>query len=204
MFSNAQRGFAFVELMIALGIGSLLLASMYSFYTHQQKIHTIRESIAEMQQNARIAMARMVREIRMARYDPTDTSGARIVAANANLLQFTMDIADDSGTGDPDGDIGDTNETLTYTLYDADGDGDLDLGPGGMADPIAENIQSLTFKYTMLDGTTTTIPANLGQIWAIQICLIARTDIPDSDYPENDGYRTYSLTSLITPRNLAL
>ena len=202
MVLYSKKGFTLVELMIALAISSLLLASLYTFYTHQRKIHAVREAVAEMQQNARLGMAIMVREIRMAGYDPLSTAGAGIVTASSTSLQFTQDITDDSGTGDSDGDTDDANETISYTLYDADTDGDLDLGAGGTAVPITENIQSLSFTYILADGTSTGSPASLTEIRSIQVSLTARTSSPDPHYLDNGGYRTYTLTSLVTPRNL--
>ena len=67
-------------MLIALAIGSLLLASLYNFYLTQKKTHDIREQIAEMQQNARVGMALMVREIRLAGYNPTGIPGVGIMA----------------------------------------------------------------------------------------------------------------------------
>jgi len=50
-------------------------------------------------------------------------------------------------------------------------------------------------------GTSTTTTANIRQI---RITITARTATPDPRYSANGGYRTYRLTSLVTPKNLAL
>jgi type IV pilus assembly protein PilW len=203
MYPASQHGFTLTELLIAVAIGALMLASVYSFYMNQRKVHTVREQVADMQQNARIGMALMVQEIRMAGYDPQGAN-AGIVAATANMVQFTMDITNNAGTGEPDGDIGDLNENITYRLQDADGDGDLDLvrrrTADGAFEPVAENIQSLAFMYTLADGTLTATPGDPGQVRTIQIVLTAQTRYAD---PALGGYRTYTLRSVTTPRNLA-
>ena len=203
MYPASQRGFTLTELMIAVAIGSLMLASVYSFYINQRHVHTVREQVADMQQNARIGMALIMQELRMAGYDPQGV-GAGMVAATAQMLQFTMDITNNASTGEPDGDITDPNENVTYRLQDADGDGDLDLVRRrighGVFEPVAENIQSLAFMYTLADGTLTATPDDPGQIRTIQIVLTAHSQYPD---PALGGYRTYTLRSVTTPRNLA-
>jgi hypothetical protein len=68
----------------------------------------------------------------------------------------------------------------------------------------AENIQSFTFVYLKADGVTEiTTSAENDDIRQIKITITARTAKPDPDYTANGGYRTYTLTSYITPRNLA-
>jgi type IV pilus assembly protein PilW len=202
--SNIQKGFTLIELLIALAVGSLLLTGIYNFYITQSKIHAVREQVAEMHQNARIGMALMTREIRMAGYDPTGQAGAAIIAATPTSIQVTIDLNEDGVIGGATG----PDEDLTYLLYDSGGDGDLDLGRkpgGGSTDPVAENFASLAFSYTLTDGTVTDSPSaeELSQIRQVKIVLTAQTAWPDSNYPDNGGHRTYTLQSVITPRNLA-
>ena len=195
-----QKGFTLIEMLIALAIGSLLLASLYNFYLTQKKTHDLREQIAEMQQNARVGMALMVREIRLAGYNPTGIPGVGIMAAGPNTIRITMDLNEDHDTNDE-------NEDLTYSLYDSGDDGDLDLGRkplGGQNTPVVENIENLSFVYTLADSSTTSTPAVPSDIRLVHVSLTARTARPDPGYPTNGGYRTYTLKSLITPRNLAL
>jgi type IV pilus assembly protein PilW len=197
---GTQKGFTLIEMLIALAIGSLLLASLYNFYLTQKKTHDIREQIAEMQQNARVGIALMVREIRLAGYNPTGTPGVGITAAGPNTIRITMDLNEDHDTNDE-------NEDLTYSLYDSGNDGDLDLGRksmGGQNTPVVENIENLHFVYTLRDGSTTSTPAAPSQIRLVHISLTARTARPDPGHPTNGGHRTYTLKSVITPRNLAL
>lgn len=198
-FSKQQIGFTLIELLISLAIGSLLLTGIYNFYITQSKIHAVREQVAEMHQNARIGMALMSREIRMAGYDLMGCNCAGIFTPTADTIRVKMDLNEDGDVDDPD-------EDITYSLYDSGGDGDLDLGRkpgGGSNDPAAENVESLAFEYMLADGSTTVSPVDPSQIRRVQIVLTARTAWPDQKYPKNGGYRTYTLRSVITPRNLA-
>jgi type IV pilus assembly protein PilW len=195
---SSQQGFTLIEMLIALAIGSLLLSSIYTFYINQKRLYDGREQVAEMQQNARAGLALIVREVRMAGYNPTGATGMGIIAATASTIRITMDL-------NGDGDTADSDEDLTYALYDSGADGDLDLGrkpAGGQNTPVAENIDSLSLLYTLADGSTTATPAHPGQIRMVHVWLTARTAKPVTRHPANGGHRTYTLAAVITLRNV--
>ena len=180
--------------MIAMTIGLIILAALSSTFLMQRKIYDVQEQIVEMVQTARAAMDMMTREIRMAGYDPTDSAGAGIVTVTSNSINFTLDITDDAETGPPDGDTGDSNENITYSLYTEDGIQKLGRKSTSTAvnQPVAENVEDLQISQS---GNS------------INVSLIARTYKPDPDYTDptyGDHYRRYTLTSVITPRNLNL
>ena len=139
-------------------------------------------------------MDSMAREITMAGYDPNQTTPANagITAASANSLSFTSDLNGDSDTAD-------ANESVTYDFDGANYQIDRDTGGGGQ--PFAENIQGLTFTYLDAAGAVTATAADIRRI---QISITARTAKPDPAYSANNGYRTYTLTSFVTPRNLSM
>ena len=195
----AQHGYTLIEVLLALTLSSVLLAVMVASFINQRKTYAIQEEVAAMMQNGMAGLDLMKREIMMIGYDPTATAGAGIVAATANSLQFTMDL-------NGDGDLGDTEENVTYALYDPDADGDQDLGRtvDGATQLVAENIDSMSLTYTLADGTTTTTPtaAELSQIRLVEVSLTSRTARPDPQYPTHGGYRTQLLTMAIHLRNL--
>ncbi len=183
------QGFTIIELMLAIAIAGIVMASFYSVYISQQSSYLRQEKVASMHQNIRSAMYYMGREIRMAGLDPTGEAGAGIVRAEENLIQFTEDIRGQNENNPPDGDTGDSNEDITYTLDDKDGDGDTDLVRNNYL--IAENIKSLLFKYLEGDGITeATLSA---AIRFVDITLIAVTD---------DGSSDRTMTARIHCRNL--
>jgi len=63
---KASRGLTIIELLIALVIGSLLLAGMYRTFISQQKTYTVQEQVVDAQQGVRGALHMMMREIKMA------------------------------------------------------------------------------------------------------------------------------------------
>ncbi|RMF85145.1 MAG: prepilin-type N-terminal cleavage/methylation domain-containing protein [Nitrospinota bacterium] len=190
-------GVTLIELLITLAIGVLLLAGLYHFFLGQQHAYALREEIAVMQQNLRIGIDILAREVRLAGYDPTETAGAGLLTAAPHAIRFTADRNGDGDTDDP-------NEDVMYLLYDSGKDGDLDLGrnTGGSNQPVVENIQSLDFVYTLRDGSTTTAPADPGQVSMVQIRLTARTAHPDPAYAANGGYRTKTLSTRVRLPNL--
>jgi hypothetical protein len=97
-------------------------------------------------------------------------------------------------------------KAISYSLGVSDGKmcllKDENLGDGPQ--PVAENIESLRFMYTLKDGSTywDTVPASLrDNIRMIQVTIVARTDRSDPDL-SGDGYRRRTLTSNIQLRNL--
>jgi len=199
---ESDSGFTLIELLIAMAVGLVLLGAMYGVFTMHNKIFTNQEQIAEMQQNARAAMDMMIREIRMAGYDPTGTANAAITDADVGSIIFTQDLDGDGSL--MDGSNWDINERIRYNLYTSDGIQKIGRRTGldtAITQPVAEHVQSLTFQYRDASGTITTVAANVRRI---QVALTVRTSKPDPDYAPNSGYRTYTLTSIITPRNLGL
>jgi hypothetical protein len=65
---------------------------------------------------------------------------------------------------------------------------------------VAENITAFSFLYTLANGTQTSTPANVTQIRKISMSITAQTAYPDS----TGQYRSMTLTSDVTPRNMAL
>lgn len=214
------RGFSLVELMIAMMVGLVVLGALYNLFTVQSKQLGNQEMAVEMQQNARMAMDMMTREIRLAGYNPTAllskcagtlpstlTNSPCIGMLNAadTEIKFNMDVSDTGGSGASDGATDGPNETITYGLYTstAGGVSVQCLGRKTTNDssyqPVVEYIDSLTFSYLDNAGITAT---TIGDIRSIQVSIVAKAAKPDPSYPANGGYRTYTLTSRVTPRNL--
>jgi len=191
---ESNRGFTLIELLIAMSVGLVLLGAMYGVFTTHSKIFGTQEQIAEMQQNARAAMDMMTREIRMAGYNPAGITFDGI-PYDADKLEIYADL---DGNEDPNG----TNEYIKYTM-DSDYPFEIRRDTGGGRQEFALNIQFFSFVYLEADGiTTVTTSADNDKIRQIRITITARTASPDPDYALNSGYRTYTLTSVITPRNL--
>jgi len=200
---NREKGFTLAELLIALAISGIILGTIAGIFIMQRKTYDIQEQITEMVQTARAAVDMMSREIKMAGHDPTG-AGFDGITYDADQLQIKVDIYKKNSTGDPDGDTLDSNENIIYKYYDEHSKYPYQIKRKtgkGYFQPFAENIKEFKFDYLDSTGNATTTNADIRQI---KITIPARTSKPDPDYSPNGGYRTYTLTSLITPRNLAL
>src|SRR5437870_8855016 len=62
--STAQRGFTFPELLVAMASVGLVLTGLVSFLVAGQRSFLVGANQVEAQQNVRIAIARMIDEIR--------------------------------------------------------------------------------------------------------------------------------------------
>ncbi|MBW1801415.1 MAG: PilW family protein [Deltaproteobacteria bacterium] len=185
-----EKGFTILETLVAVSISGILMAGIYSTYYSQQKSSVVQGQVAAMQQNLRAAMCLMTTEIRMAGYDPLGSAGTGILTANSDSIRVTMDT---SGDGVPD----DTNEDVTYSLYDADSDGDNDLGrnTGGGNAPAAANIDALNLVYLDAAGAAT---ATVSQMRSVQIAVVARTEREDPGYTNNETYTNQLGTTIYT------
>ncbi len=78
-----KNGLTLIELLIALVLSSILIAALYRIFISQQKIYSVQNQVVDMQQNVRIAIGQMTREIRMAGY------GGNFLAIFGNINGFT-------------------------------------------------------------------------------------------------------------------
>ena len=106
---NASResGFTLVELMVALVIAAILIVGIFQLYRSTQNTYLAQDQLAELQQNARIGIEQMIREMRLAGYlancTPTQGSSSPVSA----LFEF-----------DADTDLNGTPERIKYE-YDS-------------------------------------------------------------------------------------
>ena len=214
---NREHGFTLTELLIAMAISGIVLGSLAGTFIILRKSFEVQEQITEMVQTARASIDMITREVRMAGYDPTgEIAMQRSDPTKENFvgIPYAADqlqtLADLNGDGETDGSItdDDKNENIIYKYYDEHSKYPYQIKRKtgkGYFQPFAENIKEFKFDYLEADGTTkVTTTADTGKIRQIKITITSRTAKADPDYSANNGFRTYTLTSLITPRNLAL
>ncbi len=190
---NNAQGFTLIEVVVGLAISLILMGVAVTIFNVQRKSYSMQEQVTEMQQNVRAAMDTMVREIRMAGYDPT---GAGFVGIGTNTTTLLQILADLDGNGTTTG----THEDITYRYYNAN-DATYPRKikrktEGSTFQPLAENIEECNFLYYDGNGIVTTIASSIRQI---QITITGRTSKSDPNY----GYNYGTLTSRVTPINLS-
>jgi type IV pilus assembly protein PilW len=195
---NTDKGFTLVEILISLTISTVVMSAIYQTYDSLQQSYIIQQEIAHMQQNLRAAMFMMVRELRMAGYDPTGKAGAGIITATPAspavpavdaLIKFTRDLNGDWDTDD-------SGEDITYSLYTSGGIQKLGRKNPTLNRPVAEYIEALDFVFINGDNAQTSTVAD---IRSVQITLVARTKRADTDYTNNFVYKNQQGATIFGP-----
>lgn len=193
----SREGFTLIEMVVALGLSLVTVSAVYTLYVSELRAQLVREDMLEMHQQARVVMDVVSREILMAGYDPR---GVNIdVDLSNDFLGITYDPgrlmikADLNGNGL----IADPNESITF-IYDSLTHS-LRRNTGGGNQPFGENIESFLVEYFDHGGNPTIDSRSIRQV---KIAVTARTEDPDLKYVPNGGYRTVTLESRLTPRNL--
>jgi type IV pilus assembly protein PilW len=198
-FKN-QKAFTLMELMVAMGLGMVIIAAVTTTFNSQTKFYSSQEQINEMQQNARGAMDIISRELKLAGFKNNDGAPPTgLTASGVNLDTTNLVIqADLDGNNLIDTTAG-SLENISYSYDSTNNRIKRRLGSAA-SDVLAENITNFTFTYLKADGTTATLASQIRQV---KIDITARTAKPDPDYSANGGYRTFTISETITPPNLA-
>ncbi|MEE8125685.1 MAG: prepilin-type N-terminal cleavage/methylation domain-containing protein [Nitrospirales bacterium] len=192
-----SKGYTLIEVVVALGLSLLTLSAVYSLYVTELKAQIVRENMLDMHQQARVVVDLVSREILMAGYDPRGVNEDSDLTNN--FYGITYDPAqliiksDLNGNGTPSN----ANESIVFSLDSVTHT--LRRNTGGGRQPFGENIESFVVQYWDQDGNPTTVSLSIRQVG---ITVTARTADPDPNYSDNGGYRTVTLHSRITPRNL--
>ena len=78
-----RNGLTLIELLLALALSGILTAVLYRAFISQQRTYAVQDQVADMQQNVRVAIGQMTKEIRMAGY------GGEMLAVFGNINGFT-------------------------------------------------------------------------------------------------------------------
>jgi type IV pilus assembly protein PilW len=198
-----NHGLTLVEMLVVLVLSSAIVAASYRVMIGGQKVCMVQDQVADMQQNARAALDRMNREIRMAGYEK------EILESLGNISGFTEIItprnnADNVGKNDDQITIIIADKAITYRLqWDMTDPGMpvLVRTENGVSEVMADNIEGLQFRYTLRNGTVTDSPPAPEKIRMVRVTLMARTRLTDPQL-DGDGYRRRELSSLAIVRNL--
>ncbi len=168
-----REGFTLLELMIAMVVSTIVLGGVYASHSNQTSIHRTQGQVSDLQQNLRGALFIMANEIRMAGYDHSGKSHARIEKAGAEAFHFTRDITDDAGTfNTPDQDTEDLLEDITYwvgndMLVRKARFEDSDPYPPERNEPVAMGVDAISFSYAYDGDGDGELDTSAGEVvWA--------------------------------------
>ncbi|MFQ5881711.1 MAG: PilW family protein [Candidatus Methylomirabilales bacterium] len=161
MARQHQQGYSLLETLVASSIFVIVFFAIYLIYETGHTTYAVQQGQMDIQQNARLALEQMAREIRQAGFltgDPPPNSYAVIIATN-DTLSIHGDL---EGTGDQYITYGlrDSNGNLTTTLL-RQNSSDTAVPPifsGG--EVLAENVVSLRFTYYTSENVPIPDPPN--------------------------------------------
>jgi len=163
-----QNGITLIELLVALVITAGLIATIYRTFIGQQKTYVVQEQVVDMQQNMRIAINRMMTEIRMAGFGnlsmvlpvtiggKTFNNAVNVNTPTAGALTIVSGTGGTATLTNP-GTVG-QNQVVVSTLTDAQGNLLFDTGNrryvcvGGLESYTISSIDAGTRTIT-LNGT---------------------------------------------------
>ncbi|MCC6136509.1 MAG: prepilin-type N-terminal cleavage/methylation domain-containing protein [Gammaproteobacteria bacterium] len=98
---HAQRGLTLVEILVALVISAFLIAGVIQLFVGSKQTYRGHDALSRIQENGRLALDNMARDIRMAGYAPFDpaspaTLGPPVVSGNPAQIRVRWR---DPGTG---------------------------------------------------------------------------------------------------------
>lgn len=164
-----SNGFTLLELMVAIAIVSIVVAGIVEAHHRQTRSKVEQDITAEVQQNVRAAMMIMADDIRMAGFDPNESSDAAF---------GITDITDQNGFSqielgydeDEEGDA-DADETVSYFIYESGALGTVCLGRqvGTLpVTPLAHGIEAIGLAYAYdNDGNGQLDNFGGNTIWAV-------------------------------------
>ena len=182
--AHPNRGFTVVELMIVLVIMFMVASAAYSILASLTRGYTGQNVAADTQQNLRIGMDFMVRDIRMAGLDPLRLGNTGVTAATPTLFSFTADR-------NMDGDPNDTGEQITFAYSD----GKLEYTDEIGTETLNERITDFSFTYLDADNAVTT---DIDRIRTVTIDMTIRAPAGSHSPIERTG------TARVRCRNLGL
>jgi type IV pilus assembly protein PilW len=216
-----ERGFTLIEMLIVMAIVGMMMSAVYAVQRMNVRAVDVEEERVEIQQDQRISLDFITRQLRMAGYDKAESNLPGIVEARSNYIYFTSDLNDDGDLNDGPGavapEIEDVDEHVAFCVFDSTEGRALSYITGstsGVATTSAANpvplahahgnnhqafapIQDLEFFYTLEDGTTTLSPTamQLADIRSVEVTILSRADTPDPRWTDNQVYRPASFAT---------
>ena len=166
--SNSQSGFTLTEFLIAASILLVVSSAIFSMLTEIQHAGSYQSEVQSVLNNTRIAMQTVERYIRQAGNDPLGSGVTGITIVSAQEIQIRSDVTGSAGPGnpdkgDPDGDIGDSGESIAIRFNNRTRS--LEIVPeSGAAQIVAGSISGLSFQYYDADGHRTAASSEVRKV----------------------------------------
>ncbi len=205
-------GYSLPEVLIASVVLAVVLLAIFIVYDTGLQDYARGTARADIQQNVRVALESMARELRTAGYAASNIPNAdcaappcAVTALTSSSVTFQAEVDGDMQTdkviytfvpaGDPTKPCDSSNPAtvgrITRSVQAWNGTAWTPATP--TADDVAQCVTTLTITYYDSSGNTTTTPGNVYRI---------NISITGTENTRGWGARTYTLTSDVRLRNL--
>lgn len=171
-----QRGFSLAELLVVTAVLGFVMAAVIAIQQKGHEMYTYGTNRVEAQQNARVALEAMTRELRSAQQMVTLGSASNVTFLDQNNVQVQYQL---SGT-------------------------DLNRTSGGTTATLIGGVQALTMTYcavwNAVSNSCTTAAASASAVTVIRVELTARTE--DAASTGSMGDRKTTVESAVRLRNV--
>ena len=162
LFKSPARegGFTMIELLLVIGVISILLGAIFSWFDNMGRFYKNENTKAGTQQSTRFGMETLIQDIQLAGLNPLGVPGAGLIVATATAIQIASDL-------NFDGDFSDPFENTTYALNGSRLEQTNHLG----AETLVDNVSSFSFTYFDRNGALIPEPVNIPDIRSVGISL---------------------------------
>jgi type II secretory pathway pseudopilin PulG len=180
---RSQRGYTVAEVLIVAAIIGFIMSGLFVMLRSGQQSYVAGSGRAEAQQNARLAIDRMIYELRTAGYDPTRATGFIAVTALSTGTGFVIKN-DWNANGTIDTNVTQTvdgvshGEQVTYTFSGTTltrQESNID----GSAVTVTDKVSNVSLQYLDEAGNTVSNPSGTNAS-LIRTVVIDITTSPDT------------------------
>jgi Tfp pilus assembly protein PilW len=148
---DAGRAMTLAELLVTLSLTGLLAAATFELLQQGQRAWTTSAARAETQQSARVALIRIVADVRAAGFGGDAFDAVAVAEPQRMVLQQDLDA---------DGAIVAGAERITWRLAGSV----LRRDAGGGAQPIVNGVRALEIRYLDAAGSVTATPGDVRSV----------------------------------------
>lgn len=195
---SVQWGLTLVELMIALGLGLLLVAGVGAVYLGSSQTYRVAQEGARIQESGRYALDVIGRSLRQAGYAPVNFSGTLMAISGTNGTSDAPDVlttqrgwnAGDRSCVDASGAANQVVQeifSIDTTNAELECNGTIPPDPTAAAQPILSGVEDLQILYGRDTDTPADYSANLyapqpanaaewGQVVSVRACVLVHSE----------------------------